>query len=227
MIKAVIFDLDGTIVDFNLDYKSLRAEVIQTLNKEGIPSSIFSMNESIFNMLKKAEIYVRNNGRKDIDIARVKKEVLSVANRHELQAAHATSLVPGILEALKTLNKMKMKLAIFTVNGEKSASYIIRSFRLKRFFDVMITRESVSAIKPNPAHLEATLKALNVEPEEAIVVGDSKWDMGCAQELNVIAVGVATGISSPKELTNAGATHLISSAIHLPELIQQLNGQLS
>jgi HAD superfamily hydrolase (TIGR01509 family) len=185
------------------------------------------MNESIFNMLKKAEIYVRNNGRKDIDIARVKEEVLSVANRHELQAAHATSLVPGILEALKTLNKMKMKLAIFTVNGEKSASYILRSFRLKRFFDVMITRESVSAIKPNPAHLEATLKALNVEPEEAIVVGDSKWDMGCAQELNVIAVGVATGISSPKELINAGAIHLISSAIHLPELIQQLNGQLS
>ena len=227
MIKAVIFDLDGTIVDFNLDYKSLRAEVIQTLNNEGIPSSIFSMNESIFNMLKKADIYVRNNGRKDIDIARVKKEVLSVANRYESQAAHATSLVPGILEALKTLNKMKMKLAIFTVNGEKSASYIIRSFRLKRFFDVMITRESVSAIKPNPAHLEATLKALNVEPKEAIVVGDSKWDMGCAQELNVIAVGVATGISSPKELINAGATHLISSAIHLPKLIQQLNGQLS
>jgi len=88
MIKAVIFDLDGTIVDFNLDYKSVRAEVIQTLNNEGIPSSIFSMNESIFNMLKKAEIYVRNNGRKDIDIARVKEEVFSVANRHELQAAH-------------------------------------------------------------------------------------------------------------------------------------------
>jgi phosphoglycolate phosphatase-like HAD superfamily hydrolase len=66
---------------------------------------------------------------------------------------------------------------------------------------------------------------LNVEPEEAIVVGDSKWDMGCAQELNVIAVGVATGISSPKELISAGADHLISSAIHLPDLIQQLNEQ--
>ncbi|MCK5563476.1 HAD family hydrolase, partial [Candidatus Bathyarchaeota archaeon] len=227
MIKAVIFDLDGTIVDFNLDYKSVRAEVIQVLNKQGFPSSIFSMNESIFSMLEKAEIYVRNNGRRDIDIARVKEEALSVANRHELQAAHTTRLVPGILETLKTINKMKLKMAIFTVNGEKSASYILRSFRLKRFFDAMITRESVSAVKPDPTHLEAALRALNVEPGEAIVVGDSKWDMECAQELNVIAVGVETGISSPKELISAGAAHLISSAIHLPDLIRQLNGQLS
>ncbi|RLI42147.1 hypothetical protein DRO69_10720 [Candidatus Bathyarchaeota archaeon] len=227
MIKAVIFDLDGTIVDFNLDYKSVRAEVIQVLNKQGFPSSIFSMNESIFTMLEKAEIYVRNNGRKDIDIARVKKEVLSVANRHELQAAHATSLVPGSSETLITLKTIRLNIPIMTVDSTTSAGYILRSFRLKQFFDAMITREAVSAVKPNPVHLEAALKALNVEPEEAIVVGDSKWDMRCAHELNVIAVGVTTGISSPKELISAGATHLISSAIHIPDLIHQLNEQLS
>ena len=169
MIRAVIFDLDGTIADFNLDYKSARAEVIQILYKQGVPSSIFSHNESIFNMLKKAEIYVRNNDRKDIDIARMNEEVLSVANHHELHAAHATSLIPGILETLKTLNKMKMKMAIFTVNGEKSASYILRSFRLKRFFGVVITRESVSAIKPNPAHLEITLKALMLSQKKRLL----------------------------------------------------------
>ncbi len=225
MIRAVILDLDGTIAYFNLDYKSVRAEVIQLLTKQGFPASIFSMNESIFSMLKKAEIYLKNNGRKEKDFARVKETVLSVANRHELEAAHTTNLMPGIPETLKTLKKMNLKTAIFTVNGEKSTSYILNCFRLKRFFDATITRESVSAVKPDPAHLEAALKALNVEPEEAIVVGDSKWDMSCARELNVIAVGVATGISSPKELMRAGATYLISSLTDVPTLIQQLNNQ--
>ena len=226
MIRAVILDLDGTIVDFNLDYKSVRAEVIQLLTKQGFPASIFSMNESIFSMLKKAEIYMKNNGRDERDVARVKEAVLSVANRHELEAAHTTSLMPGIPETLKTLKRMKLKTAIFTVNGEKSTNYILNRFRLKRFFDATITREFVSAVKPDPAHLEAALRALNVEPEEAVVVGDSKWDMRCAQELNVVAVGVATGISSLKELMRAGATYLISSLIDIPTLIQQLNHQV-
>jgi phosphoglycolate phosphatase len=223
MIKAVILDLDGTIAYFNLDYKSVRAEVIQLLTKQGFPASIFSMNESIFSMLKKAEIYMKNNGREEHDVARMKKAVLSVANRHELEAAHTTSLMPGIPETLKTLKKMNLKTAIFTINGEKSTSYILSCFRLERFFDATITRESVSAVKPDPAHLEAALKALNVEPEEAIVVGDSKLDMMCAKELNVVAVGVATGMSSPKELMHAGATYLISSLTDVPNLIQQLS----
>ncbi|MFB0501215.1 MAG: HAD family hydrolase [Candidatus Bathyarchaeia archaeon] len=226
MIKAVILDLDGTIAYFNLDYKSVRAEVIQLLTKQGFPASIFSMNESIFSMLKKAEIYMKNNGREELDVARVKEAVLSVANRHELQAAHTTSLMPGISETLKALKKMNLKTAIFTVNGEKSTSYILNCFRLKHFFDATITRESVSAVKPDPAHLEAALRALNVEPEEAVVVGDSKWDMSCAKKLNVVAVGVATGISSPKELMRAGATYLISSLTDIPTLIRQLNNQV-
>ncbi|NIR86332.1 HAD family hydrolase [Candidatus Bathyarchaeota archaeon] len=226
MIRAVILDLDGTIVDFNLDYKSVRAEVIQLLTKQGFPSSIFSIKESIFSMLKKVEIYMKNNGRGECDITWVKEAVLSVANSHELEAARTTSLMPGVRETLKTLKRMNLKTAIFTVNGEKSTSYILNCFRLKRFFDATITRESVSAVKPDPTHLESALRALNVEPKEAIVVGDSKWDMMCARELKVAAVGVATGISSPKELMRAGAAYLISSLIDIPPLIQRLNNQV-
>ena len=226
MISAVILDLDGTIVDFNLDYKSVRAEVIQLLTKQGFPSSVFSMKESIFSMLKKAKIYVKNNGREEDDFARVKETMLSVANRYELEAAHATNLMPGVLEALKTLKRLDLKTAIFTVSGEKSTNFILNFFRLERFFDAIITRESVSAVKPDSAHLQAVLTSLNVEPKEAIVVGDSKWDMRCARELNVIAVGVATGISSPKELMLAGANYLISSLTDIPTLIQQLNNEV-
>jgi len=226
MIRAVILDLDGTIVDFNLDYKSVRAEVIQLLTKQGFPSSIFSLKESIFSMLKKAEICMKNNGRGESDVMRVKEAVLSVANSHELEAARTTNLIPGVLEALKTLKRMNLKAAIFTVNGEKSTNYLLNHFRLMHFFDAVVTRESVSAVKPDPAHLEAVLRVLNVKPEEAIIVGDSKWDMMCARELNVVAVGVATGISFPKELMRAGATYLISSLTDMPTLIQQLNSQV-
>ena len=219
----MVFDLDGTIVDFNLDYKAVRAEVMRFLTRQGLPSSILSLDESIFKMLKKAEICMRNNGKGEQKIARVREAVLSLADRYELEAAHTTSLLPGVVETLRALREMKLKMALFTINCVKSTSYILRRFRLKGFFDAIITRESVSAVKPDPAHLEAALRALNVRAEEAVVVGDGVGDMRCAQGLNVIAVGVTTGVSSPEELTRAGATYLISSFTDVITLVQQLN----
>jgi len=221
-IKAVVFDLDGTVVNFNLDYKLVRAETIEFLTKQGFPRSIFSINESVFETLKKMEIHMRNHGREEKEISKLREAVLSIVEEHEMEAAHSTDLLPGILDTLKTLKEMGLKLALFTVNGKKSTSYVLRVLRLRRLFDKVVTRESVSMVKPNPVHLEAALKMLGVKPEEAVVVGDSVWDMKSARELRVVAVGVSTGISTLEELSRAGATYLIS-AVDLPTLIRQLN----
>jgi len=222
-IKAVIFDLDGTIVDFNIDFKAARAEVIYFLTKQGLSSSLFSVNESVFVMLKKAEKRMKEKGREEQEFVKLKENVISVVEHYEAKAARETNLIPDILETFKTLKRMKLKIALFTANGEKSTNYILRRFRLMRFFDAIITRESVLAVKPDPAHLEAALEALKVSSEETIVVGDSIRDMECARQLKVLAVGVATGFSSVEELTRAGADYLASSSTDIPALIQQLN----
>jgi len=137
----VIFDLDGTIIHFNLNYKAVRAEVIQFLTKQGFPQSIFSMNESVFEMLKKMEIYMKNNGKRKQEIMKTKKAVFSLVSSHELEAARSTRLIPGVLETLKALRKKGLKMALFTLNGKKSVSYILKCFRLESFFDTVITRD--------------------------------------------------------------------------------------
>lgn len=224
-VKAVILDIDGTLVNFTLDYKTSRAEVIQYLTKQGFPQSLFSMKENIFEMLKKAEIYMKNNG-EEKKAKIIGKGVFSIADRHEMEAANTTHMLPGVLETLKTLKKLGLKMAVFTLDGEKATRHIMQTFRLEHFFDATITRESAPSVKPDPAHLEAALSAINIRPEEAIVVGDSPLDMKCANELNATGVGITTGIASPEELTHAGATYLISSFTEIPRLIQQLNEQM-
>lgn len=221
-IKAVIFDLDGTIVDFNLDYKASRAEIIQLLIEEGFPKSIFSTNDNLFDILSKAEIFLKNH-RKEKKVEKIRKSILSIAERYEMEAARTTSLIPGILEALKALRKMKLKLALFTVNGKNSVNHILRTFNLKRYLDAVITRDDVLMVKPNPVHLKTTLNALKVKPKEAIVVGDSVWDMKSARALEVFAVGTTTGVASQHELTNAGAHCIVSSPTDVITLVDQLN----
>ncbi len=222
-IKAVVFDLDGTLAEFNLDYKTVRAEAKQFLANQGLPASIFSIDESIFEMLKKARVYVRNIGKSEQEFFSLQEKVLSMACKHELRAARETSLLPGVFETLKTLKQMNLKLAIFTLNGEKSTDCILRNFRLKQFFDAIVTRESVSHTKPDPSHLATVLKALNVNADETIVLGDSIVDMRSAKSMNATAVGIATDKDRVKKLNSAGAIQTVGSITDLPALIDRLS----
>jgi HAD superfamily hydrolase (TIGR01509 family) len=222
-VKAVIFDLDGTLVGFNLDYRALRAEVRGYLVKRGVPASVLSLKENIFEMLKKAEIFVKNSGKSAEVVEQIRSEALGIAEKYELEAAMSTGLLSGAVEALKALKRMDLKIGLCTINSEKSASYILQRFKIAEFFDVVVTRNMVSQVKPHPEHLQVVLKALSVAPEESVVVGDSGVDMQCARELKTIAVGLPTGISTVQQLTSQGANFIITSVTDLPVLIEKLN----
>jgi phosphoglycolate phosphatase len=221
-IKVVVFDLDGTLADFNVDYRAVRADARGFLMKKGLPASILSTNESIFEMLKKAEIFLKNNGKSTV-AKEIFTGVLAIAEKYELEAAKETGLLPGVPGTLKTLKKMGLKIGLFTVNGEKSTNYILKRFRMADFFDAVIPRDSVKHVKPSGEHLEAVLKTLRVKPDEAIVVGDGTNDMGCARELGAVAVGLPTGFSSTKNLIASGADYIITSLTDLPALIEEVN----
>jgi HAD superfamily hydrolase (TIGR01509 family) len=222
-VKAVIFDLDGTLVGFNLDYRALRAEVKGYLAKMGVPASVLSLKENIFEMLNKAEIFVKNSGKSTEKMAAIRSEALGIAEKYELEAAMSTGLLSGAVETLKALKRMGLKIGLCTITSEKSASYILQRFKIAEFFDVVVTRNMVIQVKPNPEHLQVVLKALSVAPEESVVVGDSSADMQCTRELKVIAVGLPTGISTVQQLTSQGVNFIITSITDLPVLIEKLN----
>jgi len=223
MIRAVVFDLDGTIASFNIDYRAVRADVRSLFIKNGLPASILSVNESIFEMLKKAEIFLKNNGKPEKAFGEIRKKALEIAEKYELEAAKTTGLLSGALETLKALKKMGLKLGLCTINSERSTNYILKRFKITEFFDVVTPRDNVKYVKPNIEHLEATLKTLEVNPEEAMVVGDGISDMKCARELKAIAVGLPTGVSSPKDLIASGANYFVTSITDLPSLIEYIN----
>ena len=223
MIRAVVFDLDGTLASFNVDYKAVRADVRDFLIKRGLAASILSVNESIFEMLNKAEIFMKNNGKRARDVNEIREKALAIAEKYELEAAKTTSLLSGVLETLKTLKEMGLKIGLCTINSEKSTSYILKRFGIAKSFDAVTPRDSVKYVKPNVEHLEATLKALDVRAGEAMIVGDGVSDMACARELKAVAVGLPIGVSSPKELVTAGANYLVTSITDLPTLIEYLN----
>jgi HAD superfamily hydrolase (TIGR01509 family) len=227
-IKAVIFDLDGTIASFNLDYKVLRGEIRSHLLRVGVPASVLSVNESIFEMLKKTEIFMKNSGKSAEEMDEIRNEALAIAEKYELEAAVSTDLLPGAYETLKALKRMNLKIGLFTLNSDKAANYILQRFKLGDFFGVTVPRNKVNYVKPNPEHLEMALKVLGVAPEETVVIGDGNVDMESAKELKAIAVGLPASVSKMEQLMSHGANYIITSITDLPVLIEKINkGQVS
>jgi phosphoglycolate phosphatase len=223
-VKAVIFDLDGTVASFNLDYRRVRALVKRYLMGKGVPSSLLLLDESVFEMLRKTEVWARSAGKSAEVIEDIRHEALATTEEYELEAASTTNLMPGVVDTLETLRSMNLKIGLCTINSEKSVNRILERFGIAGLFDVTIPRNRVRHVKPDPEHLEAALKVLDASPEEAIVIGDSRVDMQSAKNLGAVAVGLPTGVSTLGQLMDGGADYIVTSMADLPVLIKKLNG---
>ena len=222
-IEAAIFDLDGTLAHFNLDYKALRSEVRSYLLRVGVPTSVLPTNENIFEMLNKAEIFLKNTNKSEATFDEVRTQVLAIAEKYEMEAASTTSLLPGAVETLKELKKMNVKLGLCTTSSERAATYILQRYKIDDFFNVIVPRNMVKRVKPDTEQFEVALKMLSVKPKAAVIVGDSTVDMQSAKELKAVAVGYPTGFSTNEQLMAHGANYIITSLTDLPVLVKKIN----
>ena len=222
-VEAIIFDLDGTLANFNLDFKTLRSEVRSYLMRIGIPASVLNVNETIFEMLIKAEIFVKNNGKAAGGFGKIRSQALAIAEKFEMEAASTTSLMTGANGALKELKQMNIKMGLCTTSSEKAANYILNRFKIAGFFQIVVARDKVKYVKPHTEQFEIALKALGATSQSAVIIGDSVVDMQSARELKAIAVGFPTGVSTLEQLMNNGANYIITSLTDLPVLLKEIN----
>ena len=153
----------------------------------------------------------------------IHSNVLSIAEKYELEAARDTNLLPGVIDTLKTLKNMNLKIGLFTLSGDKSVNYILTRFKINSFFSVTVPRNKVNYVKPNPEHLGTALKVLDATPKETIVIGDGIVDILAAKELKATAIGLTTGTSTVEQLTKQGADYIITSITDLISLIEEIN----
>ena len=224
-IEAVIFDLDGTLAHFNLDFKALRSEVRTYLIRKGVPTSVLNVNESMFEMLANSEIFFKNGDKSKSNhvFEQVRTQAFAIAEKYEMEAAQTTSLQTGAVETLKELKKMGLNLGLCTTSSEKAANYILQRFKIDEFFKIVVPRDKVKYVKPHTEQCEMALKALGAHAQATVFVGDSVVDMQTAKELKSIAVGIPTGMSTIEQLKQHNANYIITSLTDLPILIKEIN----
>jgi HAD superfamily hydrolase (TIGR01509 family) len=165
-IKAVIFDLDGTITEPYLDFDRIRSEM-------GLAPDSGPLLEAMEKM-KPSE----------------RKKAEEILYKHEQLAIEHSKLNCGASETLKKLRQGKIKIGVMTRNTRSNTSAVAKKHNIE--FDAVIDRND-GPVKPDPFGVRRLCEFFNVKPEQTLVVGDYLFDLQSAKAAGAKAVLIKTG----------------------------------
>jgi len=198
-LPAFIFDLDGTLVD------SVYQHVMAwhaALRECGFDLSIWRLHRRIG---MSGGLMIRALAR-ELDMPLDEAVIKRLSELHEQEFKRripSVSPLPGARELLAELRELKIPYIIATSGTTADAGPMLEL--LGRPDENIITREDVKRAKPDPDLFLTAAKKLHAKDVEAMVVGDSVWDMLAARRANFLGVGVLSGGYGQQELEQAGA----------------------
>lgn len=209
-IKAIIFDMDGVIVDSEPIHKKTGIQVFREFGMD-VPKSEWDF----FRGKKWEDIFSyasQKYGTRPVsieDILRRKVEVYLDCAAEELK------MTEGAYEFLvKLKNSQKYQYALTTSGRKYQQDEILQKFKLSDFFKVMVTAEDVKNGKPDPEPYAITAKKLNENPENCLVIEDSDNGILSAKAAGCLACGI-TGTFNREKLASAGADMIIDNFAEL------------
>ena len=203
MIKAVIFDFDGTLAPLSLNFDNMREEI------EAIAARYVCREEitELHNLYTLELIYTIQARLKEKG-SKFRSEAFEKLCALEVQAMQGGHPYPYTKDVLAALREKAMKLGIITRNCLNAVKTVFPD--VERWVDTIVTRDDTDLVKPNPAHVEIALSKLGMHPYEALLVGDHPTDIMAGRAAKMRTVGVLAGRTKMDTFGEAGADHIVA-----------------
>lgn len=218
MTSAVLFDLEGTLIQTPWEdprhVSEFRLQTRRKLIQLTIPPSVLEGTERSTLMRNKASEYVERNFSK-VHAQEFHKGMIEFLRQYEVDAAENSNLFPETISTLEELRRRGVKMGLVTNTSREAVEIVFRLHALKRYFEVVVTREDVKKLKPDPEGLLLAIRRLGVN--DFFMVGDLAFDMLAAKNANGTSVFVKR---SGKDGMSAHADHIVHSLREVPSIIQ-------
>jgi phosphoglycolate phosphatase len=218
MIKAIIFDLDGTLVDSYPGIHQSLNEMLRALNFPEVDLETVKrrVGRGVLNLMQSS----------------VPKELVPEALeifRESYDRTHlsGTVLLPGVVDALAELKKRGIALALASNKPVEFTHNILKHLKIDSFFLVYSGPDGEIKPKPDPSMLKSILKKLYADATVALYVGDMMLDAETARNAGVRFALIATGGHTREELKSVKPDYLLNRLKELVEITKSENSQHS
>jgi phosphoglycolate phosphatase len=198
MNKLAIFDCDGTLVDSGA---TIRAALEQAFGAHGLQCPPVEVTRKVIGLsLMESMAVLAPNGDHAALTQTYKEAFFAMRGAGRVEEP----LFDGIVELLDRLEGNGWLLGVATGKSDRGLKHCLESHALSSRFVTLQTADG-NPSKPHPAMALAAMAEAGAEPQRTIFVGDTGWDMGCARNAGVGAIGAGWGYHEYEELTAEGA----------------------
>lgn len=217
MIKAVIFDLDGTLLNTIDDISdSLNiALAVNGFSKHTVDEAKMFVGSGVDIMVRRA---LGKTSYKPKQFGEIKKKYMA---EYTARQTRKTKVYDGLIEVIDELRRLGIKTAVLSNKPQQDTlKTVAHYFTLARFDLVFGQREGIP-IKPDPTALNAMIKELGLAKEECVFVGDSDVDMKTAGNAAMKKIGVLWGFRDRPALEENKADHIIENPADIVAIVKK------
>jgi phosphoglycolate phosphatase len=178
-VAAVLFDLDGTLVSSQIDFAGMRVAVARLAQERGVDPALLQ-GLDILEMVTRAAAAVP-------DPTELREAAEVALTEIEVAACAGTCEMPGAVALLAALEADGIRVGIVTRNCRRVVTEVLGRIPLPH--RVLLTRDEVARVKPDPEHLLRAAAVLEVAPERAVMVGDHVMDVRAGRAAGMGTVG--------------------------------------
>jgi beta-phosphoglucomutase len=195
MFEAVIFDWDGTLADTRkvivIGFQKALSEINCKVSDGYIERRIgIGAADTFRDLLRSAKIQSDD---------KLIKHLIKRKSQIEIELTNQVKLFPGTKELLEMLHG-KVKMGLASMNNRSVIIHLLKANDLEKYFDAVLTAESISCSKPNPEIFLKTASKLKTIPEKCLILEDSIFGLKAAKSANMSCIAVLTGVYSRQEL---------------------------
>jgi len=213
--KAVIFDLDGTLVDSLKDIAICSNIVLKEFN---FPTHKLDEYKNFVG--GGAKILLENCSPSDISEETLNKLLIRFKKVYDTNIQNETKPYKGIEDLLKQIKEKNIKMGILSNKPHTlTIKYYEKFFKNYKIDEVHGQKENIPK-KPSPIAAIKIAESFNIECKDIFFIGDSDVDIQTAKNAGMIAVGVSWGFRGTKELIENGADHIVKAPKDILKLLE-------
>ncbi len=221
LVKAVVFDLDNTLVRSHIDYVRLKSAVLKELATAGVPDRLIDADESVVDNFVRGKAYLEAHSGPSrlLELnARLDRALTEI----EMERVDQVREVEGALALVDSLKSKGLKVGILTRGSRSYATTVLSRIGFDGQIMHLVCRDDypMEEAKPNRLAMSRIASKLDCRPEECLFIGDHPMDLECAKASGATFIGVLTGSTSREGWSETGCAAVIESVADLPEWLK-------